>query len=612
MILTFGRRGSLAALALHALVALTYFWFATAATLQVQPGGHFYELLGDAFLAGQLHLPVTPNPELLALPDPYDPGQNEPYRLQDASLYEGRYYLYWGPVPGLAHALWKGLTGQPASTMLLQVLLGVGGYLCFRLLARALRDLAFPCVPDWSVELVALCYALGGVGPYLQGRAIIHHEAFLWASLFLLAGFYWWVRGLAEERGSLRHLALAGLLFGGAFGSRTTLVSYAAAAGLVLAVAIDVRRSLRPSATSTWLRAPSDRRALRQLIAFWVPSTAVLGLLALYNQARFDSPFEFGQAYQLAGYLQDPKWSLAFVPYNLAAYLVLVPTFILFFPFQYSPRPAEWFAADVWSLEHPISSILVIAPLVILAPLAIRRAPATPPAARAFAIAGGFGTLGTFALLLLWSSASGRYLQDVLPVLGLLGALGLWRLQPRPLARPSLRLAHGSLSALILVGSLAAGLSYGLTHLSVAHHDEYARLAYRFDSAAARVVLRVRPEIWQQTYVTPQVRDRPGGFFYLGESPVVVAVRPDEPIQALTVESFFPGERRVEVEIDGRTVSEEVIGEGPQHLRLDRDVMPSPSGRATLRLTLAEDDPALNERLWPLRVVALGPLEPDP
>src|SRR5207248_6297600 len=36
---------------------------------------------------------------LLALADPYDPAQNAPYRLHDASLYHGRYYLYFGPTP---------------------------------------------------------------------------------------------------------------------------------------------------------------------------------------------------------------------------------------------------------------------------------------------------------------------------------------------------------------------------------------------------------------------------------------------------------------------------------------------------------------------------------
>ena len=43
-------------------------------------------------------LPVEPDPHLLALPNPYRP--NAPYRLHDASLYKGKYYLDFGTHAG--------------------------------------------------------------------------------------------------------------------------------------------------------------------------------------------------------------------------------------------------------------------------------------------------------------------------------------------------------------------------------------------------------------------------------------------------------------------------------------------------------------------------------
>jgi hypothetical protein len=61
----------------------------------------FHNLLTEAFLAGQLHLTIPPDLRLLALPDPYDPVANAPYRLPEASLYRGKYYFYWGPAPVL-------------------------------------------------------------------------------------------------------------------------------------------------------------------------------------------------------------------------------------------------------------------------------------------------------------------------------------------------------------------------------------------------------------------------------------------------------------------------------------------------------------------------------
>ena len=74
---------------------------------------HHYEYLAEGFLHGHTYLSVDPAPELARLADPYDPSANEPYRLWDASLYQGRYYLYYGPTPALAlMAPWRALTGH--------------------------------------------------------------------------------------------------------------------------------------------------------------------------------------------------------------------------------------------------------------------------------------------------------------------------------------------------------------------------------------------------------------------------------------------------------------------------------------------------------------------
>jgi hypothetical protein len=66
----------------------------------------YYAKQGLAFKHGQLYLLDKPAPELLALSDPYNDhlrrisGVHDLY-LIDASLYRGKYYLYWGPAPSL-------------------------------------------------------------------------------------------------------------------------------------------------------------------------------------------------------------------------------------------------------------------------------------------------------------------------------------------------------------------------------------------------------------------------------------------------------------------------------------------------------------------------------
>jgi hypothetical protein len=69
------------------------------------PYTRYYDRQADAFLAGSLSLLEKPPAELLALANPYDYHNREGLGyLWDASLYRGKYYLYWGPVPALVAA----------------------------------------------------------------------------------------------------------------------------------------------------------------------------------------------------------------------------------------------------------------------------------------------------------------------------------------------------------------------------------------------------------------------------------------------------------------------------------------------------------------------------
>ena len=61
--------------------------------------------LAEAFLAGKLNLLKDPDPGILELSDPYEPTINFPYRWQDASVYKGKHYLYFGPAPTLVFYL---------------------------------------------------------------------------------------------------------------------------------------------------------------------------------------------------------------------------------------------------------------------------------------------------------------------------------------------------------------------------------------------------------------------------------------------------------------------------------------------------------------------------
>jgi hypothetical protein len=88
-------------------VLIIYIWFISLGPWRSRGyTSDYYSRLASAFRHGQLALEQKPEPALLALPNPYDhkARKNIPV-LGDASLYQGKYYLYFGPYPSLVLAI---------------------------------------------------------------------------------------------------------------------------------------------------------------------------------------------------------------------------------------------------------------------------------------------------------------------------------------------------------------------------------------------------------------------------------------------------------------------------------------------------------------------------
>lgn len=585
--------GWVATLAVHGLVTWLHLWFATDGSFSFgAPINGHYDLLADAFLAGQLHLTTMPSPELLALPDPYDPRQNVNFRVHDASLYDGKWYLYWGPVPGLIQAVSKSLTGLSADARVMQLLFGLGGCLGFWLVARELRDQVFPDVPDRLVLLVYLGYALGGANLFLQAQPGVYNEAILAGTCFTLTGCYAWLRGLAGGRLAEWQLALAGVLIGLGFGSRMTLLGFAVGAGLVL----------------VWRCVPRRGRlqAIRRMAAFGVPSAGILALLFLYNYARFGSFTEFGTTYQLLPMKLAQTFDPRVAPANLFAYLLYPPRFVPHLPFVI-PGDGSWLISpnlQGWELEQPLTSILFLAPLSLLLPGAVvaaaRRRQAAPTLG-AFVVAVGLGTLFALGALATWIYVAVRYVQDVTPAACLLGGVALWSIRPDRHALRWRRVTYRILAGALLAASLAAGLSYGLLNVT-GRSREYLELAYRFDRVTTAVVALIAPRSWPAGYLDADVRGRRGGIFYPGGSWVTLHAPRTTPIRGLEVELLPSAVTRIAVEIDGQTVGAETISPGQHVVRLAELPAAASNGRMTIRLHFPDQALGSDNFLWPLKV----------
>src|SRR4029079_1869220 len=104
-----------------------------------------YGHLTEALLGRHADLNMGPDPGLLALPDPYDPAANRVYRIgrltHDASLFEGRFYYYFGLAPVVVlFAPFRLLTGsylrEDTAVPLLLVALVAASWLASREILR--------------------------------------------------------------------------------------------------------------------------------------------------------------------------------------------------------------------------------------------------------------------------------------------------------------------------------------------------------------------------------------------------------------------------------------------------------------------------------------------
>ncbi|HMK07554.1 MAG TPA: hypothetical protein VK449_00835, partial [Anaerolineales bacterium] len=308
------------------LVSLTYLWFVSVGRWFSWPGtSAYHDMQAAAFLHGQTHLLIEPDAKLLALPDPYDPQARASVpHLWDASLYNGHYYLYWGPVPALLIAPVKALSGARVGDDVLVFLFLVGSlFWATRILSRTWAE-HFPEVPAGLAVATVLTVGWVNPLPWMLNSPWIYESAIAGGQFFLLMGVNALIPFLDESGGRPRDLLWAGASLALAVGTRSSL-----APAVVVVAAIVAYRLVR--------RGPFDRRKAVSLAAFAVP--LVVGALALgaYNQVRFGSPTEFGQRYQLTSLdLQESEVhsaSIRNLPPNLYNYLVNPVRLLRVFPY---------------------------------------------------------------------------------------------------------------------------------------------------------------------------------------------------------------------------------------------------------------------------------------
>jgi hypothetical protein len=496
-----GRQAGLAAAILGAGILVVYVWYVSVGHWTAWPKTtQDYDLLAQAFQHGQVALLVTPPPALLRLANPYIFSNRKGISIPwDVTLFHGKYYIYWGPMPAAVLVVFHLFDKQIIGDDIL-VFVFVSGTFVFGVLSLLrLRSRFFPDL-GWGYLLPGILMAgLANPLPWLLNRPAVYEAAIAGGQFFLLVGFYCMLGAVGGQRFTIWKGSLASGLWLFAFASRLTL---APVLGFLLLT----------TAWWAWRVVGSNTRKIIALAALFLPFLLGLACLGWYNQIRFGSWLETGNRYQLTGntvQLTGSIFSLANFAYDLQNYLINPYRYLSIFPFV---KP-NWGGISIFfpvvgsinSNSEQVSGLIPTTPYVLLAviPVLFLFAWAAGHLVRSFhkTLSMPFGqqnglfTWIAFTLIgavvfasgpiLLYMTSSMRYLADVIPLLVLLSTFGFWQGVQSLIKYPGFRRLFVTLAVLLAVFSVAISLLLAVTgyearfeHLNPVLFDQLTRFFF--------------------------------------------------------------------------------------------------------------------------------------
>ena len=344
------------------LALLAYVWIISIGRMNKFPSGRdYYWMLAQAFQKGQTSLLVEPPSELLKLANPYDLNQRKGLDyLWDTSLYHGKYYLYWGPVPAVLVLLMHLVTKQPVSDAWLVFLFVTGTVLFSILLLRKLfQDDRYQGWVFWGAVLTC---AFNIPLIWLFTHPAYYEASIAGGQFFMMAGFF--LLYLAFRSPTIRtgYAVFAALAFGLAGGTRLSLLPSVIFLSFIILLRVYLARN----------------RNLRASLAVMAAVLIPLGIIALslmaYNYDRFGSIFEFGHRYQLTGLASTADYgdqtSLKYVVPSIYSYFFRPPSLSEKFPFLTVPAIKEkmWpffiHPPENYYYAEPLAGLLLVVPLI--------------------------------------------------------------------------------------------------------------------------------------------------------------------------------------------------------------------------------------------------------
>lgn len=359
----------------------------TTALVFHEQGGYTYDFdqyghIANALLHGHTWLDLDVPQELADAANPYDPATRSSLLADgvspiywDYAYKDGHWYSYFGVLPAvLLYMPYQLITGQMLPTnaavlLLMALALIFLTLLTIRLIARFAPN---TCLAATSIAVCVMI--LGSNASYLLFRRNFYSVPFAASLAFSALGLWLWLGAQTTRRPllaaeiwhvagapklSLPRLGLGALCIAANFGCRPTFCLTA-----LLGIAL-FWPQIRAAARGMCSGCISWRKALLAPTVVLVCALVPVVPLMAYNVARFGSPLNFGNVYQITVTdMTSFHAPLADALPAIGYYLFLPLHFIARFPWvALSPAPMpEWVYA-----EPMVGGLITLCPLLLLA-----------------------------------------------------------------------------------------------------------------------------------------------------------------------------------------------------------------------------------------------------
>ena len=290
-----------------------------------------YDELAQAFLQGKTYIDNDDVPQsLIDMENPYDTTARsqqaqltgDSYRW-DVAYFDGHYYVYFGIVPLLLmylpfRAIFDAPFPSAVGIMAFALIFSIG---VFKLLDLIIKK-KFRNVSVGTYLLTALTFVNCCGMTFLAKRPDFYSVPIMTSMAFVVWGIYLWFKGLNEDKKKPIYFFLGSLCMALSVGCRPQSV-------LICAVALPLFLGYFFKDKFIF-----KKQGIKELAVLAVPFVAVASVIMYYNYIRFDSPFDFGSAYNLTtNDVTRRGFSIGRTGLGIFTYLFQTPSFNGTFPF---------------------------------------------------------------------------------------------------------------------------------------------------------------------------------------------------------------------------------------------------------------------------------------